>query len=386
MRPHALVIAGSLSQKPFSGGHTWALMQYALGFRELGWEVLFLDQIDSSLCVDPSGGRVAPIESVNVAFLDGLMKRFGLGADYALIVDGGREWIGVERTQVIQRVRDAAFLLNIMGFLSQEEVLAAARRRVFLDIDPGFGQMWKVLQLHDVFAGHDAHITIGERIGEPDCGIPTCGLEWITTPQPIVLSYWPRAEGPSRRFTSVVSWRGAYGPIDYQGRTYGLRVHEFRKFFDLPRRTDLPFELALDIHRNDYRDRERLEAAGWALADPRSVAGSPEGYRQYVQESGAEFMVAKNMYVETRSGWLSDRSLCYLASGKPVLAHDTGWTLKYPAGTGLVPFTTPDEAEEGARSIAGDYARHSAEARAVAEEHFSSQKVLGRLVTELGAT
>jgi hypothetical protein len=162
-------------------------------------------------------------------------------------------------------------------------------------------------------------------------------------------------------------------------------VHEFRKFFDLPRRTDLPFELALDIHRDDYRDRERLEAAGWTLADPRSVAGSPEGYRKYVQESGAEFMVAKNMYVQTRSGWLSDRSLCYLASGKPVLAHDTGWTNNYDGGHGMVPFTSLDEAEEGARWIARDYAHHARAARAFAEEHFDAKRILSRLATNLGA-
>jgi hypothetical protein len=386
MRKHAIVIAGSLSQKPRHGGHTWALMQYALGFRELGWDVLFLDQIESSLCVDAAGHPAAVIESVNARFLDGLMNRFGLGDDYALIVDQGRQWIGLDRERVIERVRTSTFLLNVMGFLSHAELLSTAPRRVFLDIDPGFGQMWKDLQLHDAFAGHDAFITIGERIGEEDCAVPTCGLTWITTPQPIVLSQWPAIESPSRRFTSVVSWRGAYGPIEYHGKTYGLRVHEFRKFIDLPRRTGLPFELALDIHPDDGRDRARLESSDWTLVDPTTVAGSPERYREYVQSSGAEFMVAKNMYVDTRSGWLSDRSLCYLASGKPVLAQETGWTLKYPAGTGLVPFRSLEEAEEGARSIAGNYAHHARAARALAQDYFDANRVLSRIVAKLGAS
>src|SRR5262249_46291961 len=174
---------------------------------------------------------------------------------------------------------------------------------------------------------HHAHVTIGERIGAPDCVLPTCGLDWITTAQPIVLSLWPAAANGFSRFTSVASWRGAYGPIDYQGTTYGLRVHEFRKFVALPGRTGLPFEIALDIDPKETKDVERLHAEGWRLADPIAAAGSPDAYRRYVQGSGAEFMVAKHMYVATRSGWLSDRSLCYLASGRPVLAQDTGWPL-----------------------------------------------------------
>jgi hypothetical protein len=385
MRQDTIVIAGSLSQKLHHGGHTWALMQYALGFRELGWDVLFLDQIGSSLCVDAAGRPTTAGESVNARFLNRVMTSFNLGDHYALIVDDGQQWLGLDRARVLERVRNSAFLLNIMGFLSQPEVLSAAPRRVFLDIDPGFGQMWKELQLHDAFSGHDAHVTIGERIGEPDCTIPTCGLDWITTSQPIALSHWPRVESVSRRFTSVVSWRGVYGPIEYRGTTYGLRVHEFRKFIDLPGRTGVPFELALDIHPADGADRARLESANWTLVDPAIVANSPETYRQYVQSSGAEFMVAKQMYVASRSGWLSDRSLCYLASGKPVLAQDTGWTLNYPAGSGLVPFSTLEEAEEGVRAIGEDYERHARSARALAEEYFDARRVLSRLATSLGA-
>src|SRR5947207_5234848 len=237
-----VTIAGSLAQKPRHGGHAWALLQYPLGFRELGWDVLFVDQISSSLCVD-ANGQPCPVEqSLNVRYLQNLMERFGFADRFALVIDNGDQWIGVDRNRAIEHMRGSVFLLNIMGFLSQPDLVAAAPRRVFLDIDPGFGQMWKALGLHDPFAGHDAHVTIGERIGEPDCEIPTCGIEWITTAQPIVLSQWPQVDAAFSRFTSVASWRGAYGPIEYRGKTYGLRVHEFRKFVDLPARTGLPFE------------------------------------------------------------------------------------------------------------------------------------------------
>ena len=96
-------------------------------------------------------------------------------------------------------------------------------------------------------------------------------------------------------------------------------------------------------------------------------------------------MVAKAMYVETRSGWLSDRSLCYLASGRPVLAQDTGITQLYPVGEGLLTFSTLEEAVQGVEEIAGDYARHTQSARAIAEQHFDSDRVLTRLLGHLGA-
>lgn len=374
-----VVVAGSLAQKPGYAGHTWALAQYAIGFRDLGFDVLFLDRIESALCVDNAGRPCQPRESVNARYVVEAMREFGLSDRFSLIVDDGREWIGVGRRQAVEHVRDSVFLLNIMGFLKSEELLGAARCRVFLDIDPGFGQMWRALGLSDVFAGHDVHVTIGERIGEPDCEIPTGDLTWITTPPPVVLDRWPVVEARSRRFTTVASWRGAYGPVEYKGKTYGLRVHEFRKFVDLPRRSGQHFELALDIHPGERPDLERLVAGGWQLVDPARVAPDFLSYREYIQGSGAEFMVAKNMYVETRCGWMSDRSLCYLASGRPVLAQDTGWTALYPSEAGLVPFTTLDEAAAAARDVVANHGRHARAARAVAEEVFDSRKVLTRL-------
>jgi hypothetical protein len=271
-----------------------------------------------------------------------------------------------------------------MGFLTDEDVLAAAPRRVFLDTDPGFGQMWRELGQADVFAGHDAHATIGENIGHPECEIPTCGLDWITTRQPIVLAEWPAT--PRRRdvFTTVASWRGAYDPVEYRGKRYGLRCHEFRRFFELPRLTGQEFELALDIHPADHEDREALERNGWRLVDPRAVAGDPWSYRRYIQDSMAEICVAKNMYVETKSGWFSDRSICYLASGKPVLHQDTGLRHLYPTGEGLILFSTLEEAAAGVEAIRSDYERHSRAARAIAEEYFDSDKVLGKLLEKLG--
>ena len=379
-----IVLAGSVAQKPTQGGHTWVFLQYLLGFRRLGWDVLFLDRLDPAQCVDDAGRPCPPDESLNVRRFSEVMDRFGLAGSYSLLLGDDRPTVGVPRPELLARVRASALLLNVMGFLTDDEILGAASRRVFLDIDPGFPQMWRELGLADPFRGHDAFVTIGENVGRPDCAIPTCGLDWLTTPQPVMLDAWPaHAEVRAGSFTSVASWRGAYGPVDYRGETYGLRVHEFRKFAALPRATGAQFELALDIHPAEVNDLALLAENGWSLLDPRAAAGDPWAYQGFVQRSKAELVVAKNMYVRANSGWLSDRSLCYLASGKPVLAQDTGYSPLYPTGEGQLAFTTFDEAVSGVEELARDDGRHARAARRLAEEHFGSDRVLSRLLGKL---
>jgi hypothetical protein len=382
-----VVIAGSLAQRPRHGGHTWVLLQYLLGFRRLGWDVMFLDRLEPEMCVDAVDQPCQFERSSNLRYFLEVMEDFGLRDDFALIYDHGERFVGLSRERVLERTRSSVLLLNVMGFLDDAEVLSCAPRRVFLDIDPGFGQMWHALGLADPFQGHDDHVTIGENIGRPGCEIPTCGLNWITTPQPVVLDHWrPNDRTDSESFTSVASWRGPYGPVEYGGRTYGLRVHEFRKFAQLPRLSGRSFELALDIHPAEESDLALLADNGWSLVDPSLVAGDPWAYQAYIQSSMAEFMVAKNMYVQGNSGWLSERSLCYLASGKPVLAQDTGFTQHYPTGEGLLAFTTVEEASSGVEEISRNRAHHARVAHALAEDYFDSDKVLGRLLSKLGVS
>jgi hypothetical protein len=260
----------------------------------------------------------------------------------------------------------------------------AGSATVFLDIDPGYPQMWHDLGLADLLTGHQHFITIGENIGRPGCGVPVCGRDWVTTPPPVVLDDWPVVEGGDS-YTSVATWRNAYGTVAFQGSTYGSRVHEFRKYLELPALVDADFELALDIHPHEVNDLEALDAHGWRLVDPEDVAGTLETYRSYIQCSRAELCVAQQMYVATRSGWLSDRSLCYLASGKPVLAQDTGFSDNYPVGEGLLAFSTLEEAAAGIEEIERNYEDHCRAARALAEKYFDSDKVLGRILAQLGA-
>jgi len=245
--------------------------------------------------------------------------------------------------------------------------------------------MWRELGLADIFAGHDAYVTVGSSVSRPDCNVPTCDLNWIPTVPPVVLDEWPMiAPQDGGEFTSVVTWRGIFGPIEFQGSTYGLRVHEFRKFIELPQRTQQSFELALDIHPSETADLAALKCNGWQLVEPETVTRTPHDYQKYIQNSKAEFGVAKSLYVKTHGGWISDRTVCYLASGKPVLIQDTGIRELLPIGEGVLLFSNFEEAAGGVERICRDYAAHCQAARRVAEEHFDSDKVLPRLLMNLG--
>ena len=374
-----VVVCGSLAQRPLAGGHAWVFLQYLLGFRELGYDVVFIDHLPEIASSDASGKPCAAAESAGVAALASVMAHHRV--PWCLMFDDGST-AGMPLEEAIDHVKRSRLLVNVMGYIRNPVVLEAARRSVFLDIDPGFGQMWADLGWHNMFTDHDHYVTIGENIGSPGCPIPSGGVQWLTTKQPVVLSAWPADHPfePPGPMTSIASWRGPFDPIEYQGTTYGLRVHEFRKFLAFARLSPLRVELALDIHPAETADIQALDDHGWERVPPSSVGATPSSYQQYIQHSAAEFMVAKGLYVETRGGWFSDRSICYLASGRPVVAQDTGLNDLLPTDAGLLTFNTLDEALSQTSSIVTDYQRHSVAARRVAEEHFDSTKVLSRLL------
>jgi hypothetical protein len=377
-----VVISAALAQRPRAGGHTWFALQYLLGFRRLGWDVLLVDRLDEDMCRDASGCPCAPERSVNLRYLADVMAGQGMADCWTVLLPDGAA-AGVPRGETKRRLAEADFLLNVMGYLNDEEMLSAAQLRVFLDIDPGFGQMWKELGQCDLFAGHDRFVSVGLNVGDPNCAVPTCGLPWISTLPPVALGEWPARPGGTA-FTTVASWRGPYDRIEYEGHTYGLRAHEFRRFIDLPARTSAQFELALAIDPAETADLRRLGEQGWSLLEPREVACDPLAYKRFIAASLAEFTVAKGIYVDTRSGWFSDRSACYLASGKPVVAQETGFGSHLPTGEGLLSFSTPEEAVVAVEAVMAEPGRHARAARELAEEHFDADRVLRSLAARLG--
>jgi hypothetical protein len=364
-----IAVAGSIAQRPGRPGHAWAFLAYLLGFRALGYEVLFVDSLGPG--EDP-------------AWLAEAMAWGGLDGRWAALRGEG-EAVGLPRRRVIEELRGAELLLNVNGFLADPELLEAAPRRVYLDIDPGFGQIWAEQGLADTFAGHDDFVSVGTNLGGPGCTVPLLGREWIATLPPVPLDRWPVVPA-GEGFTSVASWRGPFSPLEHEGRTLGLRVHEFRRFASLPRQVEAPFELALDIDPADAADRELLEREGWGLRDPlRDLAGF-DAYGDYLRGSAAEIAIAKGLYVETKGGWFSDRSATYLASGKPVIAQDTGFGTALPVGRGLLSFDDPIGAAAAVEEVLARPAEHQRAARALAEEYLDARVVLGRLLARLGAS
>ena len=305
------------------------------------------------------------------------MKAFGFDSASSLMVAGTRQTVGLSYEQLRRVARSADVLINISGMLVDEELTGGIPRRVYLDLDPAFNQLWHSSQACDMrFGGHTHFVTIGLAIGQAECPVPTCDLSWITTLQPIVLAFWPVAQRITHdALTTVGNWR-SYGSIAHQGTFYGQKAHSLRRFITLPTLTDEKFTLALAIHPDEQKDLTAMAENGWRLRDPADVARTPEDYQRFIQGSKAEFGIAKSGYVTSRCGWFSDRSLCYLASGRPVLAEETGFSDFIPVGDGLFAFETIEEILAAIGELRADYARHARAARDIAEALFNSDLVL----------
>jgi hypothetical protein len=378
-----VVVSGALANKYSNGGEAWVRLSWLLGLRKLGCEVHFVEQIAPENCVD-ANGEVAPFEScVNRAYFETVTEEFGI-ENATLVYGDGSETSGLALGELEQLAEGADLLVNISGHLRLPALRSHLRRSAYVDLDPGYTQLWHAAgNAGAALEGHDHFFTVGESIGTPGCGIPTGNIRWRPVRPPVVLDEWPQSDsGAPDRFTTIASWRGAYGPIEYEGETLGLKVHEFRKMIELPEKVDLDFEIALDIHPGDAKDLNALRDHGWRIVDPKAMVPDPASFRRYVQDSGAEFSVAQAIYVKAEVGWFSDRTVRYLASGKPALVQDTGFSRNYPVTEGLVAFRTLEEAAEGARRISAAYEAHSEGARVLAEHLFDSDKVLGRFLEE----
>lgn len=384
----AAIVSGALANKPFNGGEVWVRLSWLLGLRRLGFEVCFVEQLTSADCVDRDGGPAEFAASANRAHFEAVVAEFGLDGQAGLLCDGGRESSGLGLAEIRERAADADLLVNVSGHLRIGEILRGPRQRLYVDLDPGFTQVWHADEDLDFgIAAHDHYATVGLNVGKADCSIPDCGIDWIPTLPPVLLEQWPATPVPAGppRFTTVASWRSPYGQLELDGRTMSLKHHQFRRLIELPERVDdVEFELALEIHPGDDADREALESHGWTIVAPRAVAATPQGFRDYVSASTAEFSVAQGVYVESGSGWFSDRTAAYLASGSPALVQDTAIGTELRPGEGMLTFSTLKEAVAGAERIAADPVAHAATARRFAEQHLDSDLVIARLLAAIG--
>lgn len=381
-----IILSSVIANKPLNGGNAWVILSWMMGLRRLGFDVYFVEQIERENCLDGDGNPTAFESCVNLDYFRKVVEPFGLLNRSALIYEGGERVAGVGYAELLEAAGEAVLLVNITGHLTLEPLMRRLKRKAYVDLDPGFTQFWHAQgNAAARLADHDFHFTVGENIGRDFCSVPAGEIRWRPTRQAVVLDEWPVSREIEREgFTTVASWRGAYGRVVHGGRSFGLKVHEFRKFFEMPARTGERYEIALDIHADETGDLQALRRHGWHITDPKTVVPDAASFRRYVQTSGAEFSVAQGIYVETSSGWFSDRTARYLASGKPALVQDTGFSRNYTVGEGLLAFSNLYEAVQGAERIRRDYEEHCAAARRIAEEYFDSDKVLGRFIEETG--
>jgi hypothetical protein len=369
LRPdrHRIVVAGMVAGVPGQGGAAWAVLQWVLGFRALGHDVLLVEQVEE-------------LTAERVRGFDAVLDRFELRGSAAMVDRQGRT-AGLPWRAVQQFSRDADMLWNLAGTLRDPALLSAIDARVYVDLDPAFTQLWQVADGIDM--GFDAHtdfVTVGLNIGTGACDIPDCDRVWLRTLPPVHLARWPVAGAPHATvWTTVANWRG-YGSPWYRDIRYGQKAHAWRTLADIPQLTSQRLRPALAIHPDEQADLASLRAHGWQWVEPGQVAGSPEAYQRFIAESAGELCIAKEGYVVSNSGWFSDRSACYLASGRPVVAQRTGWEAHLPTGEGLQAFSSAEEAAAAIDRTARGPQRHREVARAIAEEHFDSNRVLLRML------
>jgi hypothetical protein len=361
------------------GGLAWMSMQYLAGLRALGHEVYYLEECGAESWVyDWETEQLTTDLAYPAAYVRECLRPLGLDDHWIYRAGELSEGMAVDDFREVCARADL-LLVHAVPVSWWREEYAWPRRRVFIDVDPGFTQMSLASgdsDLGGTVARCERLFTIGQRIGAADCSIPTAGRTWLTTRPPVALPHWPEAQGgPATHFTCVMQWRG-FRDVQYGGKVYGQKDREFPRFLDLPRRTSQPLRIALG-----GAPPEQLTPHGWEVVPGGLASRTPASYQAFIQQSRAEFGVAKHGYVQMRGGWFSDRSVCYLASGRPVLVQDTALAGWLPTGEGVVTFRDLSEAVAGIDRINGDYEHHRRAARQVAEEFFAAERVLPGLLT-----
>jgi hypothetical protein len=272
-------------------------------------------------------------------------------------------------------------VLNVSAVNPLRPWLMGIPARAFVDTDPGFTQVRHLTDQgrRQLALQHSAFLTFGENIAAGRSSVPDDGLPWQPTRQPIILGAWPVTTGSAYgKFTTVMQWDSDEPPESYKGTRYRTKRATFMSYIGLPERIGHNFELAID--RLPTELGPMLEEHGWALRHPYEPTQTPWTYQRYIQESKAEFTPAKHGYVVSRSGWFSERSAAYLASGRPVVTQDTAFSDWLPTGTGILSFTNLEEAQAAIEEVNRRYDFHCLEARRIAAEYFDSDKVLAQLI------
>jgi len=386
--PMKAIVTGMIASYPV-GGVVWDYGQYALGLERLGFEVYYLEDT-AWKTYNPRQGTYSEDCSYGVEFLEQSLATLSLSL--------ARRWhfrnmddqtYGLGGPEFAEIIAEADLFLNVSGGSLLRDAYMPCKRKVLIDTDPGWNHFrnyprWDTVpDWHDICHGYRAHdyfFTYAERIGQPGCILPSMGLNWHSTRPPVVLDCW-QARPPGATWTTVMTWKNFQETIEYQGVVYGTKEMEFERIDALPSRITVAPQLAVG---GSEAPIEHWRQNGWRVIDSQSISQTAEDYRRYIEGSRGEFSVAKNVYVTTRSGWFSCRSVCYLAAGRPVVVQDTGFSDFIPTGHGLFAFSDLDQAVAAIGAVESDYISHQEAARELARSHFDSAVVLGNLLDKVG--
>jgi hypothetical protein len=380
-----IILHHFVGQMPLAG-IAWQAMHYLVGLQRLGYDVWYVEDGGANP-YDPRVASVMMSCAYNVAYLRRAMENYGFAGRWAYWDAINDEWHGLSRDHVNRLYREADALINLCGATQLREEHLCCPVRIMIDSDPIYEQIKYAEADAAARAYLDAHthfFSYGENLGSADCPIPLSGLDWRATRPPIVLDLWSEADDTGGSYTTIATWENKGKNIDFCGSRYIWSKHiNFLRFIELPqRRPRVSFTLAMDPP--DAAVRAMVTKAGWNLVDPGPISAEMDAYRNFIVHSRGEFTVAKDIYVRPNSGWFSDRSVCYLAAGRPVVTMRTGFSKFYPVGRGLFEFTTEEEALAAIDAIDADYPTHSRAARELAREYFASDRVLGPLMATVG--
>jgi hypothetical protein len=378
-----IVVGGYIVAFPL-GGMTWHHLNYLLGLHELGHEVWFLEDSGAySYPYNPTTWQVGPDPTYGIEYLQNTFTEYGLPPGrwcyYSQLWD---THYGLRKEELDDLLKRADLLLCVSGVTPMRPDRPRPRRTAVIDTDPVFTQlrMTDDPALVDYYKQFDVTATFGTEIGKAHCPLPTHGFDWVPTNQPMALNHWPVVPVPSRRFTTIGKWEHSDDRhVTFAGKKYlSSKGVEWFKLLDLP--SQQPWDLTLGMQGTPTDVRERFESHGWRFTDAEAASISPRAFGDFIRASAGELTVAKEIYSGLPSGWFSDRSSAYLASGRPVVAQASGFDRWLPTGQGLFSFTTRDDAAAALNAIDRDYTAHSQAARAIAETHLDANVVLPRLI------
>ena len=380
------IVCGLIGSFPL-GGVAWDYGQYVLGLHRLGFEVTYLEDT-GWMAYDPTTGEDGESFAHGARFVDDTLRALDAalaGRFHIREMDGTTH--GISPAELAELIGSVDLFLNVSGAALLREEYLPARNKVLVDTDPGWNHYHRFPQQQELRASrgqppldaHDHFLTYAERYGAPDCPLPSMGWDWKPTRPPVVLDQWAPAEGADR-WTTVMMWEPYMQRIEHNGVTYGTKDVSFAEIEGLPSLTNAPLEVAV----GGRAPRERWAQRGWSVIDSTAISRTPQDYRSYVSSSRGEFSVAKHVYVVTRSGWFSCRTVCYLAAGRPAVVQDTGFGELIGRHDGLLPWSDLAGARAALAAAEADYEAHAAGARALAAERFDAGLVLADLLDKVG--